>query len=259
MPKRRKSAGGGGLELESAGMMRWLLTYADMITLLLALFIILYALASTSKSALQAVEAQFRQVFGIIPGNTSVLPNQSANPGSHYKIVEGEPQRGGPGGPKKPVSSAMGPTEAKIAQQLEAALQRELGANQVWIHHSAQGLVITLLTDKVLFNIGEYQIKPAMKVILNKISKVLRLYPSRNIEVEGHTDDLPVVGGRFGNWSISALRAAAVVKYLVTYDGLDPSKFAAIGYGPYQPLVPNISEANRRLNRRVDIVVMKLK
>ena len=82
------------------GMMRWLLTYADLITLLLALFIILYAISATKSTVvLQEMMAQFRAVFGPIPGNTTILPSQSSNPGEHYKIIPGEPQEGGPAGP----------------------------------------------------------------------------------------------------------------------------------------------------------------
>ena len=82
MPKRRKGGHEAGLELESGGMMRWLLTYADLITLLLATFVILYATASAKSSVvLQEMMAQFRAVFGPIPGNTTILPSQSSNPG----------------------------------------------------------------------------------------------------------------------------------------------------------------------------------
>src|SRR5579885_1551766 len=105
MPKRRKGGHEAGLELESGGMMRWLLTYADLITLLLATFIILFATASQSKAVVEEIKAQIRAVFGPIPGNTTILPSQSSSPGEHFKIMPGEPLEGGPGGPKKPTSS----------------------------------------------------------------------------------------------------------------------------------------------------------
>ncbi len=238
--------------MESGGMMRWLLTYADLITLLLALFIILYALsASKSTVVLQEMMAQFRAVFGPIPGNTTILPSQSSNPGEHYKIIPGEPQEGGPGGPAKPKAVDVG--------RVKNIFQKELGANKVSIRKEARGLVISLMTDKVLFDLGEYKIKPEMKEVLNDVAKLLKQNPDKQIVVEGHTDDLAIQTSKLpGNWELSALRATSVVKYLVTEKGLDPSRFSASGYGEYQPLVPNISEANRRINRRVDIVIMKL-
>jgi chemotaxis protein MotB len=258
MPKRKKGGHEGGMEMESGGMMRWLLTYADLITLLLAMFVILYAVASTaSKAQIQEMMAQFRAVFGPIPGNTQVLPNQSSNAGEHYKIIPGEPEEGGPGGVKKP--TPVQGTGGDIAKEITAKLQQQLGANKVYIRKEARGLVISLLTDKVLFDLGDYRIKKEMRGVLNDVANVLKRYPDKQVAVEGHTDDLAIQTGKIpGNWELSALRATAVVKYFVTERGLDPSRFSAAGYGEYQPLVPNISEENRRLNRRVDIVIMKL-
>ena len=252
MPKRKKGGHEAGLELESGGMMRWLLTYADLITLLLALFIILYAISATKSTVvLQEMMAQFRAVFGPIPGNTTILPSQSSNPGEHYKVIPGEPQEGGPGGPAKPKPVDIG--------SIRKIFQKELGANKVSIRKEARGLVISLLTDKVLFDLGDTKIKPEMREVLNGVAKVFKQHPDKQIVVEGHTDDLAIRTAKMpSNWELSALRATAVVKYLVTEKGLDPSRFSAAGYGEYQPLVPNISEANRRINRRVDIVIMKL-
>jgi chemotaxis protein MotB len=251
MPKRRKGGHEAGLEMESGGMMRWLLTYADLITLLLALFIILYALsASKSTVVIQEMMAQFRAVFGPIPGNTTILPSQSSNPGENYKIIPGEPQEGGPGGTKQPNS---------IETEVRSTLKKQLGANKVSIRKEARGLVISLLTDKVLFDLGDTKIKPEMRETLNDVSLILKKHPDKQIVIEGHTDDLAIKTHNLpSNWELSALRATSVVKYLVSEKGLDPSRFSASGYGEYQPLVPNISEANRRINRRVDIVIMKL-
>jgi chemotaxis protein MotB len=258
MPKRRKSGSEAGLELESAGMMRWLLTYADMITLLLAMFIILYAINSTqSKMALQEMMAQFRAVFGPIPGNTTILPSQSSNPGEHYKVIPGEPLEGGPGGTSRPTPIAG--TGGEIPGEMKNRLQQQLGANKVTIRKEARGLVISILTDNVLFDLGDIRLKKEMRAILDQIAEVLKRHPDKQVVVEGHTDDLAIQTTRIpGNWELSALRATSVVKYLVVEKGVDPSRLSAAGYAEYKPLVPNINEANRRLNRRVDIVIMKL-
>lgn len=256
MPKRRKGGHEAGLELESGGMMRWLLTYADLITLLLATFVILFATATQSKAIVEEIKAQIRAVFGPIQGNTAILPAQSSNAGQTYKVIPGEPREGGPiGGPIKPKFTPLGDE----ARGLKHALQPQLGAQKVYIRKEARGLVISLLTDKVLFDLGDYHIKPEMREVLDKIAPILKHDANKKIAVEGHTDDLTVHTGKLpSNWELSALRATAVVKYLVGEKGLDPSRFSAAGYAEYQPLVPNISEANRRLNRRVDIVIMNL-
>jgi chemotaxis protein MotB len=115
------------------------------------------------------------------------------------------------------------------------------------------------LTDKVLFDLGDTHLKPEIKGILNDIAEVLKHHPDKQISVEGNTDDLTIASAKVpSNWELSALRATSVVKYFVTVRGMDPSRFSAAGYAEYQPLVPNISEANRRVNRRVDIVILKL-
>jgi chemotaxis protein MotB len=103
MPKRKKGEGGSSGEMESAGMMRWLLTYADMLTLMFALFVIMYALAADGNpQRAQEVAAQFRAVFGVVTGGSTILPSEGSNQGVHWKIVAGEPEEGGAGGVKKP-------------------------------------------------------------------------------------------------------------------------------------------------------------
>jgi chemotaxis protein MotB len=120
-------------------------------------------------------------------------------------------------------------------------------------------LVVSLLTDKVLFDLGETGLKREMREILGDVADVLLKHPDRQVVVEGHTDDLPIRTATIpSNWELSALRATVVVKFFVEEKGLDPSRLSAAGYGEFQPLVPNVSEANRRMNRRVDVVIMKL-
>src|SRR5579859_3069911 len=189
MQKRRKGGHEAGLELESGGMMRWLLTYADLITLLLATFVILFATATQSKAVVEAIQAQIRSVFGPIPGNTQILPNQSSNPGVHYKVLPAEPEQGGPNGAK--VFAAKG-SGGEINNKLSVVLQPQIGANKVYIRKEAKKLVISLLTDKVLFDIGDVRLKKEIRGILDKIADVLKQYPDRQIVVEGHTDDVNI-------------------------------------------------------------------
>jgi chemotaxis protein MotB len=268
MPKRKKGEG-GGMEMESGGMMRWLLTYADMLTLMFALFVIMYALAADGNpQRAQEVAAQFRAVFGVVTGGSTILPSEGSNQGVHFKIMAGEPEEGGAGGPTKaggappeqnPVSEAEKGKQKEIEKKLTVALQRALGAQKVSIRREARGLVVSLLTDKVLFDLGEVHIKGEMREILGEIAGVIKQYPDRQIVVEGHTDDLPMRSDKYpSNWELSAMRATSVVRYFIEEKGLDPSRLSASGYGEFQPLVPNVSEVNRRINRRVDVVIMKL-
>jgi chemotaxis protein MotB len=260
MPKRKKGEGGSSGEMESAGMMRWLLTYADMLTLMFALFVIMYALAADGNpQRAQEVAAQFRAVFGVVTGGSTILPSEGSNQGVHWKIVAGEPEEGGAGGVKKPGGSPAAKAPDTLEPKVVAALQRALGAQKISIRREARGLVVSLLTDKVLFDLGDSKVKKEMAEILTDIASVIKQYPDRQVVVEGHTDDLPMRSVKFAsNWELSALRATAVVRYFVEEKGLDPARLSAAGYGEFQPLVPNVSEVNRRTNRRVDVVIMKL-
>ena len=191
MPKRTKGEGGGGAEMESGGMMRWLLTYADMITLLLATFIIMYALAAAgNEQKIQEVAASFRSVFGLVSTGATILPAEGTNQGLHFKILAGEPEQGGPGGTKKPkpVSGSGGDLPGKVANKLK----HYLGAQKISIRQEARGLVVSLLTDKVLFDLGGVALKPEMREILGDLADVIKQYPDRQIVVEGHTDDIPM-------------------------------------------------------------------
>ncbi len=125
MPKRKKGEGGGSGEMESAGMMRWLLTYADMLTLMFALFVIMYALAADGNpQRAQEVAAQFRAVFGVVTGGSTILPSEGSNQGVHWKIVAGEPEEGGAGGVKKPGGSPAEKAPDTLGPRRSASVAR---------------------------------------------------------------------------------------------------------------------------------------
>jgi len=122
-----------------------------------------------------------------------------------------------------------------------------------------RGIVVSLLTDRVLFGSGSVSLNPDMKLILDALGDPLR-ETSRPILVEGHTDDRPVRGGgrRYvDNMELSTLRACKVIQYLKETGGIPPKRLSAAGYAEYRPLVPNRDEKSRRRNRRIDIVILK--
>jgi chemotaxis protein MotB len=221
-------------QLETAGMMRWLLTYADMITLMLALFIILFAMSTISRVKVQqfakSVSAGFDNVWSVNqPPNGGTNGQQSFNASSNVPTVERELQR--------------------------YVMQHKL-QNQVQVHMDHRGLVITLLSDKSYYDSGSAELRPKTKQILNDIYQFLKKTPNL-IRVEGNTDDVPISTPLYPtNWELSTARAVGVVRYLVETDGLDPTRVSAAGYGQFRPRVPNDNAADRQQNRRVDIVLL---
>ncbi len=229
-----KKSGGG--EMESAGMMRWLLTYADMITLLLAFFIILFSISTINKVKLQ------RLVHDMGGGYNNV---DAINNPPNGQVVAAS---------KDDMQSMQDQMQQYIQQhKLEQKVQSQMKTVDA---DKKRELVISLLTDKALYDSGKADIKPETQQILDQVDQLLRTRQNQ-IQVEGFTDDVPISNAEFGsNWELSAIRATNVARYLIEKDGLAPVRVSIAGYGQYRPKFPNDTEAHRQQNRRVDIVVV---
>lgn len=240
--KRKQFGIGEGVELESAGMMRWLLTYADMLTLLFALFVILYSISQVDQEKLMALAMALGNAFGL-SGQTSVIYSGATTD-------------------MKPVIMEQSQVVlTTIRQKVQKwILQRKL-EREIKVRFNERGLVISLMTDKVLFNPGSAELLPKTKRLLSEIAELIRT-TTNPIVVEGHTDDTPIkspnVKRKFkDNWELSTMRAVNVVKYLIENKGISPDRLSAAGYAEYKPLVPNIDDVQRAKNRRIDIVLLK--
>jgi chemotaxis protein MotB len=230
----RRLGGGKQEAMESAGMMRWLLTYADMITLLLALFIILFSISTINKVKLQ------RLVHDLGGGFNS--QDAINNP------------------PNGMTTSATKDDLQAMQAQLQSYIQSQSLQKSVQTKITRDGkkreLVITLLSDKQLFDSGKADIKPFTKKILDEVYKQLKTRQNE-VRVEGNTDNVPISNDQFpSNWELSAARATGVARYFVEDDGLSPLRISALGYGQYRPRVPNDTDEHRAENRRVDVVIL---
>jgi chemotaxis protein MotB len=228
--------GGGGGEMESAGMMRWLLTYADMITLLLAFFIILFSISTINKVKLQ------RLVHDMGGGYNNV---DAINNPPNGQVVAAS---------KDDLQSMQDQMQQYIQQH---KLQQNVQTQMTVVEEGKRReLVISLLTDKALYDSGKADIKPETRRILDQVDQMLRARQNQ-IRVEGFTDNVPIANAEFpSNWELSAIRATNVARYLIEDDGLQPQRISIAGYGEYRPRLPNDTEAHRQQNRRVDIVVV---
>ena len=215
-------------------MMRWLLTYADMITLLLALFIILFSISTINKVKLQRLVHDLGGGF-----NSQDAINNPPN-GQTVSATKDDLQA-----MQAQLQSYI--TQNKIQSQVQTKITKD---------GKKRELVISLLSDKPVYDSGKADLKDPTKKILDQV--FLQLKPRQNeVRVEGNTDNVPIANDQFpSNWELSSARATGVARYLVEDKGLAPRRISALGYGEYRPKFPNDTDAHRAGNRRVDVVIL---
>ncbi len=231
---------------------RWLISYADFITLLFAFFVVLFASSYRDKRVVrtvaQAIHSGFQQL-GAFPADIEGVP--PAPPSL-------------PSTPHSEDSSAITKEEAmarptvdlaKLQQQLEAALGQEIKKHEVVMRITPEGFVISL-NELGFFDSGRAVLLPGAAAKIQRIAKVLS-QNGLNIRVEGHSDNQPIHTTQFrSNWELSTARAMAVLLLLVDDSAFDPRNISVAGYGEYRPIADNSTMEGRRLNRRVDLVVV---
>jgi chemotaxis protein MotB len=271
MSARRAHRGGRrrGAAGEQENEERWLLTYADMITLLMALFMVLFSITSVNKSKLEILSKTLQEAFSgkVLPGGQSIRST-----GADSKAVSTPSATP----PIPAISTLVGQASAPSAAPSAAAaqlreqedfrrLKRQIDeyARQKGIQDKLQtviaqrGLVIRLLTDRVLFDSGLAELKPAAAPILSKVAQILRQERIHQVMVEGHTDTVPIAGSVFPtNWELSTARASRVVRFLIG-QGVASHRLSAAGYAYLHPIATNVSAAGRSRNRRVEIVLLR--
>jgi chemotaxis protein MotB len=250
---------------------RWLLTYADMITLLMALFIVMWAISSVNISKFAALRQSLREAFAgkLVTGGESVMQGGKAvlqAEGARISSVHQPVQAPDPAAKNTfaPISAPVGSAQAeaqnlqRLAQQIQSyaekhGLQKKIGASV-----DERGVIIRLLTDKVLFDAGSADIKaPAIPLIRQVGSIIQDLKIANPIRVEGNTDSRPIATSRFrSNWELSTGRATSVLQILLGA-GISGDRFSASGYADTRPVASNSTEYGRYLNRHVDIVVLR--
>lgn len=211
---------------------RWLLTYSDLITLLLGLFVILYAMSKIDAGKYAEVVSALNGVFGapqgILMGNPSIIDNPA---------------------------NALKTEKQRIAQQITSTLRLEERNLPISITENERGVTVHIM-EELLFASGSADLKQASLTTLDTLASVLRTLPN-DLRVEGHTDTVPINTAQFpSNWHLSVARALTVAYYLIERHGLRQERVSVVGYSEFQPLFPNDSAVNRSRNRRVDIVIV---
>jgi chemotaxis protein MotB len=238
MSTRRSFVERRALEEDHAGgMERWLLTYADMITLLLALFVVLYALSSLDH----VKYAEFAK------GLDESFNNGTAKPSAARTAVT---SRSG----KTRVTSTEVSLQS-LERQLRRALTRARLIKDVTLNIGAQGLVVGLVSAKTFYGNDSAALSSIGTRVVDITGKTLRSHANPT-SVDGYTDNVPITGGPYAtNWQLSSQRAVVVVERLQDVARVNPTQLYAVGLGQYHPIVANSSAKNQAENRRVNIVI----
>lgn len=241
---------------------RWLVSYADFITLLFAVFVTLFAMSQTDKRKVEEVIASLRESFGYAKSspssNVNILDSTEMSPVPSIT----PPAARGPMNPHMPFdknSKNRFKGEEKDFKKARASLEAYLLKNgmqdKVSLEITRRGLVVSL-KEAGFFDSGSAEIKVSSYSLLAKVAESLSDY-SNQIRVEGHTDNVPINTRSFpSNWELSTARATNIVRHLVSYYKFEPESLSAAGYAEFRAVADNGSVDGRAKNRRVDIVVL---
>lgn len=243
---------------------RWLVSYADFITLLFGLFVVLYASSQVDKRKVGklalSIQVAFQELGVFETSNTAIpLSDAEAIPFSQVQVVENaehtadlrrfvQPMKGEPAvSPDAPMN--------EIQSELEKALAPEIKSHVVEIKPRHEGLVVSL-REMGFYESGSSTLRESSKDAIDRLSAVLGKR-TESLRVEGHTDNVPIHNQRFdSNWELSTARASDLIKVFVQRYSFDPQRLSASGYAEFRPVATNATPEGRALNRRVDIVIL---
>ena len=249
---------------------RWLTSYGDVVTLLLAFFVLLFAMSEIDNERFEQLVAGFQQPFnnpgrvGVLPENSGLLDEQPPAVTVPDPVTTTTPTREETVGttvPETAIESEIPPLIVDrsglldVQEKLESALLGAGFENAADFRITERGLVVSIATDDLQFPTGSAKLGPKGREIIAAVAPALSQI--RNVvQVEGHTDNVPYQGKGYDNWNLSADRALAVVHLLIEDHGIDPERLSATGYASYRPLESNDTPEGRAANRRVELVIL---
>lgn len=220
----------------------WMNTYADMVTLLLCFFVLLFAMSKADEGRIKAFMAGFEGGAGVLDGGQMLEFEKNLG-----QMLEGNVE----GVSEEELGDLQGALQAKV--------EAEGLSGQINVLRDERGIVIRVM-DKIFFDPGEAIIKSESYPILRLVASILNAeeFKKRSILVEGHTDDDPVKNPYKypTNWELSSARAVNVARFLIESTNVNPVRISPAGYSYYHPIAPNDSPENKAKNRRADIVIL---
>ena len=242
----------------------WLIPYADILTLLLALFIVLFA---SSEVDSKKFEALAKSLNSAMQGGTGLLEEEAVvepidDAGQIPKIGDAEQTaENQKNQPQEEDSNEMTPEQdekelGELQETIEGYIKEKGLSPRLQTELTEQGLLVTI-TEGVLFQSGTAEVVGESKKIATELSNLLVSDPPRQIVIEGHTDNHPIHTATYpSNWELSSARAINFMKVLLENEKLDPTKFSATGYGEFQPVDTNATAEGRAKNRRVEVLIL---
>lgn len=243
---------------EHENLERWLVSYADFITLLFATFVVLYALSQVDIADFTKLEDSLKEAFSqhaLLQGNESILSSNDS--------LFDESTMANSFIPTLMFEYMNAKYEEKSFQEIAKSIEQLLEQNQldgVSAQLTERGLLLTF-DDQYLFKSGSAELSSSAKVMLDKVGVLIcEKFILHNMRVEGHTDDAPIATAKFpSNWELSSSRACAVVRYLIARFKFMPQLFTAIGYAETRPIADNATADGAKRNRRIEIMILKNK
>jgi chemotaxis protein MotB len=238
----------------------WLLPYSDLMTLLVALFLVMYAMSATDAKKFEEMSQAFSSALN---GGTGVLTEKSSTP-TESKLDQGK-------GEKMDSTIAESTNEEEISrlrQQEQQDLEKLKKQFDQYIKQNGltdllntklnQSQLMITISDNALFPSGLANVKDDSRALAKSISAMLQQFPDYDVLVQGHTDNIPISNSSYSsNWDLSVDRALHFMKILLLNPNLNPRKFSPIGYGEYHPIADNSTAEGRAKNRRVEVSILR--
>lgn len=244
---------------------RWLVSYADFITLLFAFFVVLYASSQVDQRKVGKLALAIQVAFedlGVFPVSSTQVPLDMNDPMpfSNVQAIENVKRNTELGriSPSTEAALAAASEEADLStlqSELQIAMRHEMALHEVAMHRETEGLVVSL-REFGFFASGSAVIKPEALPALNRIASILSVRTYR-LRIEGHTDNVPIHTAQMvSNWELSTARATELIRLLIVGHRFAPERLSAAGYAEFHPVASNLTAQGRAQNRRVDIVIL---
>lgn len=235
----------------------WLIPYSDMLTLLFALFIVLFAMSSIDAAKFKQMAVAFKSELSGGTGKKEFLSDQKPKSEKDLSANSLESEK-----MKKQAEAEVKQQEMNELKAVQKSIDQYISEKQLSSSFKTElterGLMITIL-ENVLFDSGKADVKVESLNIAKEMSNLLVSAAPREITVSGHTDNVPIANAQFAsNWELSTQRAVNFMQALLQNDQLNPGKFSAIGYGEYRPIAPNDTPEGKAKNRRVEVFILPL-
>ena len=221
-----------------AGAPAWMVTYSDLVTLLLTFFVLLLSMASLDPVRFTEASSSLKDAFGIARDPAHVdfaIPVLPSSPISDFSPIRQQ-------------------TTEKIYDKIKSQIDSLRLNNSVGVLKRDDESIVLRISDSVLFAQGETKIAPQSYPVLRSVGDIIQPLPM-DLRIEGHTDDNAQTNSPFGNWDLSVERSVSVLRFFTKSELLPLDRMSAIGYGKDRPVKPNSDEASRAMNRRVDFVL----